>query len=66
MLAQPLSPGGDSEVKSIACPYCGTPLRTASHEWAGHGVLECGQCGEFPDFTVRTDEDTGPGKAPPR
>ena len=49
-------PGGPPAPDAVACPYCGTPLRWGAHEWAGHGVYQCAQCGEFPDFTVRADE----------
>ena len=36
--------------RSIACPYCGRSMRWSPARWLAHGVFECDQCGEFPDF----------------
>jgi hypothetical protein len=35
---------------SIACPYCGGPMRWAPARWLTLGIFECDRCGEFPDF----------------
>ena len=58
----------DTDLETVTCPYCGAALRSAPHQWAGHGVFECGRCGEFPDFSLRAqacEEEEGPSKSAP-
>jgi hypothetical protein len=37
-----------------SCPYCGQRLSLVPSRWYGRAVLTCEQCGDFPDYSVRT------------
>src|SRR5258708_7845863 len=39
-----------STTTTTACPYCGRALRWMATRWLRRGVLQCQQCGDFPDF----------------
>jgi hypothetical protein len=45
---------------SLACPYCGRPLKGKSDRW--REAFECDSCGKFADFgaAARRDFETFP------
>jgi CheY-like chemotaxis protein len=36
--------------QSLACPYCGQPLRIVPQRWFNRSCYQCDRCGDFPDL----------------